>query len=74
MRLVLALSQSLDDFAEATEAEVDSFELEQMLLIHDILLVDLLATGQIAEVQLTAHEHASGIGFVGLDEQLENSV
>ena len=74
VRLVLALSQGLDDFAEAAETEVDSFELEQVLLIHDILLVNLLATGQIAEIQLAAHEHAFGIGLVGFDEQLENSV
>ena len=64
MGLALALSQGLNNFSETTETQVDGFELEQVLLTHDVLLMDLLTASQVTEIQFAAHEHASGVGSV----------
>ena len=74
MRLTLALGQGLDYFAQTAQAQVDCFEFKQVLLIHDVLLVDLLASRQITQVEFTAHEHAPSVRLVRLDQKLKDSM
>ena len=74
MGLTLTLGKRLNDLTKAAKTHVDGFQLEQMLGPHGIILVDLLASGQIAQIQLPPHQHPFRIGSVGLNQQLENRV
>ena len=54
MRLTFSLSESLDHFSQVAETEVDRLQLEQVLLAHDLLFVNLLAASQVTQVKFAA--------------------
>ena len=72
--LTLALCESLNDFPQTTQTQIDCLELKQVLLTHDVFFVDLLASRQITQVEFAAHEHAPRVWLIRLDQELENRV
>ena len=64
VRLALALGEALDHLAQATQTQVDGLQLEEVLLPHDLLFVDFLTAGQIAQVQFAAHQHPFSVRLV----------
>ena len=43
-------------------------------MAHAVILMDLLTTCQVTQIQLASHEHAARIWAVPLDQQLEDGV
>ena len=62
--LALALRQTLNDLAECAETQIDGLQLEQVLRAHRVVLMDLLASSEIAQVELATHQHAFRVGPV----------
>ena len=52
--LLCALCQALDYFAKTTQTQVDCFQLEHVLLVHDLLFMYLLTASQVTEIQLAS--------------------
>ena len=53
---------------------VTSDQLLEMLTAHRFLLVNLLATGQVAKIELASEEETAGVGGVALHQNLEDRV
>ena len=72
MCLTLALCESLNNLAQATQTQIDCLELKHVLLAHDFFFVDLLTSCQIAQVEFAAHEHAPSVRLIRLNEKLKD--
>ena len=72
MFLFLSLRQGRDDFAEWWQTQVDLFKLLEMVTSHSLILMNLLTTSQITQVQFSSEKHATIIGCVTFDQNLEN--
>lgn len=68
------LCKRLNNLAEATQRQVDSFELKHMLLRHPFIFVNFFAAGQITEVEFRLKQHPAMVLFGRLDLKLENRV
>jgi hypothetical protein len=71
-RLLIAAGQREDHLSEGGEGEVDVLQLLQLLLPYRFLLVDLLTSCQVAEVQSPLQE--GPVAALYLNEQLEDGV